>query len=88
MHVESHPYLPEWELLNYCKQNGIVLQAFAALGHSSEPKLSWKIRSSLGSLSGFARRRRASVARLGHPAVWTVVWPDDSKTPEPHHRKL
>jgi diketogulonate reductase-like aldo/keto reductase len=39
VHVESHPYLPEWELLNYCKQNGIVLQAFAALGHSSEPKL-------------------------------------------------
>src|SRR3954470_13352473 len=39
VHVESHPYLPEWELLNYCKQNGIVLQAFAALGHSSEPRL-------------------------------------------------
>jgi diketogulonate reductase-like aldo/keto reductase len=39
VHVESHPYLPEWELLNYCKQNGIVLQAFAALGHSMEPKL-------------------------------------------------
>ena len=39
VHVESHPYLPEWELLNYCKANGIVLQAFAALGHSSEPKL-------------------------------------------------
>src|SRR5262249_45433139 len=39
VHVESHPYLPEWELLNFCKQNGIVLQAFAALGHSSEPNL-------------------------------------------------
>jgi diketogulonate reductase-like aldo/keto reductase len=39
VHVESHPYLPEWELLNYCKANGIVLQAFAALGHSSEPSL-------------------------------------------------
>src|SRR5690242_9286410 len=39
VHVESHPYLPEWELLSYCKDNGIVLQAFAALGHSSEPKL-------------------------------------------------
>jgi diketogulonate reductase-like aldo/keto reductase len=39
VHVESHPYLPEWELLDYCKKNGIVLQAFAALGHSSEPKL-------------------------------------------------
>jgi diketogulonate reductase-like aldo/keto reductase len=39
VHVESHPYLPEWELLNYCKEYGIVLQAFAALGHSSEPNL-------------------------------------------------
>jgi diketogulonate reductase-like aldo/keto reductase len=39
VHVESHPYLSEWELLNYCKDNGIVLQAFASLGHSSEPNL-------------------------------------------------
>jgi diketogulonate reductase-like aldo/keto reductase len=39
VHVESHPYLPEWDLLNYCKKNSIVLQAFAALGHSSEPSL-------------------------------------------------
>jgi diketogulonate reductase-like aldo/keto reductase len=39
VHVESHPYLPEWELLDYCQKNGIVLQAFAALGHSSEPNL-------------------------------------------------
>jgi diketogulonate reductase-like aldo/keto reductase len=39
VHVESHPYLPEWELLEFCNKNGIVLQAFAALGHSTEPKL-------------------------------------------------
>ena len=39
VHVESHPYLPEWDLVNYCKKNGIVFQAFAALGHSSEPNL-------------------------------------------------
>jgi diketogulonate reductase-like aldo/keto reductase len=39
IHVESHPYLPEWELLEFCNQKGIVLQAFAALGHSSEPRL-------------------------------------------------
>jgi diketogulonate reductase-like aldo/keto reductase len=39
VHVESHPYLPEWELLEFCHQNGIVLQPFAALGHSSEPRL-------------------------------------------------
>ena len=39
VHVESHPYLPEWELLEYCRKNGIVLQAFAALGHNSEPNV-------------------------------------------------
>jgi diketogulonate reductase-like aldo/keto reductase len=39
VHVESHPYLPQRELLDYCKKNGIVLQAFAALGHGAEPKL-------------------------------------------------
>jgi len=39
VHVESHPYLPQWDLLEFCQQNGIVFQAFAALGHSSEPKL-------------------------------------------------
>ncbi len=37
--VESHPYLPEWELLEYCRQQGIVLLAFAALGHAMEPRL-------------------------------------------------
>jgi diketogulonate reductase-like aldo/keto reductase len=39
VHVESHPYLPEWELLEYCRKNSIVMQAFAALGHGSEPSL-------------------------------------------------
>src|SRR5271166_1502126 len=37
--VESHPYLPEWELLSFCQQHGIVLLAFAALGHSSTPNV-------------------------------------------------
>src|ERR1700690_1929416 len=37
--VESHPYLPEWELLDFCRQHGIVLLAFAALGHGMDPKL-------------------------------------------------
>jgi diketogulonate reductase-like aldo/keto reductase len=37
--VESHPYLPEWELLEYCQQQGIVVLAFAALGHGMDPKV-------------------------------------------------
>jgi diketogulonate reductase-like aldo/keto reductase len=39
IHVEAHPYLPQWDLLDYCKERGMVLQAFAALGHGMEPKL-------------------------------------------------
>ena len=39
VHVESHPYLPQWDLLDYCRKKSVVLQAFAALGHSSEPRL-------------------------------------------------
>src|ERR1700722_8310187 len=37
--VESHPYLPETELLEFCKQNGIVFLAFAPLGHGMKPGL-------------------------------------------------
>ena len=37
--VESHPYLPEWELLDFCREHGIVLLAFAALGHGMSPKV-------------------------------------------------
>ena len=35
--VESHPYLPETELLDYCKAKGIVFLAFAPLGHGISP---------------------------------------------------
>src|SRR5579862_2053352 len=35
--VESHPYLPETELLEFCKARGIVLLAFAPLGHGMKP---------------------------------------------------
>jgi len=37
--VESHPYLPETELLAFCKQRGIVFLAFAPLGHGMKPGL-------------------------------------------------
>ena len=35
--VESHPYLPQTELLEFCKHKGIVLLAFAPLGHGMRP---------------------------------------------------
>src|ERR1700743_942593 len=35
--VESHPYLPQTELLDFCRQRGVVLLAFAPLGHGIRP---------------------------------------------------
>jgi aldehyde reductase len=35
--VESHPYLPETELLEFCKEKSIVFLAFAPLGHGARP---------------------------------------------------
>ena len=37
--VESHPYLPEWDLLDFCREHRIVLLAFAALGHGLSPRM-------------------------------------------------
>ncbi len=37
--VESHPYHPQWELHELCATHGIILLAFAALGHALEPRL-------------------------------------------------
>ena len=37
--VESHPYLPETDLLEFCKQRGVVFLAFAPLGHGMRPGL-------------------------------------------------
>ncbi len=37
--VESHPYLPETELLKFCKEKGVVFLAFAPLGHGMKPGL-------------------------------------------------
>jgi aldehyde reductase len=35
--IESHPYLPETEVLTFCKTNGLVMLAFAPLGHGIKP---------------------------------------------------
>lgn len=37
--IESHPYLPEWEMLEFCREHGIVMLAFAPLGHGMEPRV-------------------------------------------------
>jgi aldehyde reductase len=35
--VESHPYLPQTDLLKFCQDKGIVFLAFAPLGHGIRP---------------------------------------------------
>jgi len=35
--VEAHPYLPQTELLEFCRRKGIVFLAFAPLGHGIRP---------------------------------------------------
>jgi diketogulonate reductase-like aldo/keto reductase len=63
--VESHPYLPEWELLDFCREHGIVLQAFAALGHAMEPSV-------LGDpvITGIAQRVHKTPAQVA--LAWAV----------------
>lgn len=37
--VESHPYLPQWELLDFCRDHQIAFMAYASLGHGMTPKV-------------------------------------------------
>lgn len=37
--VECHPYFPQWDLVEFCRENGIVVQAGAPLGHGLDPKV-------------------------------------------------
>ena len=40
--IECHPLYPQSELLEYCKQEGIVVQAYASLGGQDAGKTFWK----------------------------------------------
>jgi diketogulonate reductase-like aldo/keto reductase len=37
--VELHPYFPQWDLLGFCREHGIVVQAGAPLGHAMAPRI-------------------------------------------------
>lgn len=40
--MECHPYYPQTELIDYCRQEGIIVQAYAALGGQDGTKAKWK----------------------------------------------
>ncbi|MBV6821815.1 aldo/keto reductase [Pseudomonas sp. PD9R] len=63
--VESHPYLPEWELLEFCKAHGIIVLAFAPLGHAMEPNL---LEDAV--ITGIARRVQKTPAQVA--LAWAV----------------
>ncbi|VEU20461.1 DEKNAAC101251 [Brettanomyces naardenensis] len=43
LQVELHPYLPQDELLAYCKKHGIVVEAYSPLGSAGAPLLKEKV---------------------------------------------
>ena len=79
--VESHPYLPEWDLLDFCREHGIVVQAFAPLGHGMEPKI---VDDPV--ITGIARRIHKTPAQVA--LAWAVqrgtAFLTTSTSPRPH----
>ncbi len=63
--VESHPYLPEWELLEFCKAHGIIVLAFAPLGHGMQPNV---LEDEV--ITGIARHVRKTPAQVA--LAWAV----------------
>ncbi|OPK10776.1 aldo/keto reductase [Pseudomonas sp. VI4.1] len=63
--VEAHPYLPEWELLEFCQQQGIIVLAFAPLGHGMAPNV---LEDDV--ITGIARRLRKTPAQVA--LAWSV----------------
>jgi diketogulonate reductase-like aldo/keto reductase len=37
--AELHPYFPQWDLLDFCREHGIVVQAGAPLAHAMPPRI-------------------------------------------------
>ena len=65
--VESHPYHPQWGLHQLCQTEGIVLLAFAPLGHALQPRL-LDDPLIVSTANRLRQNAGAGAARLGHPA--------------------
>lgn len=40
--IELHPYNPQTDLVNYCKKEGIIVQAYGSLGGQDSGKKTWR----------------------------------------------
>ena len=76
--VESHPYLPQCDLLDYCRQHGIAMLAFAALGHGMEPKL---LENPV--ITAIAQRVHKTPAKLHLPGRYSAAQPSSRHRPNP-----
>ena len=56
--VESHPYLPEWELLEFCRQHGIVDSGICGVGTCDGAERFARSRDQCGRTARSARRPR------------------------------
>ena len=65
--VECHPYYQQKDLLDYCRKEGIIVQAYAALGGQDGTKAKWK---ALGGklIEAPPVLASANVKRLSNPA--------------------
>lgn len=60
--IELHPYLPQLKLVEFCKENGIQLEAYSPLGSTNSPLISDKI------VSNIAEKHNVS------PATILISW--------------
>jgi diketogulonate reductase-like aldo/keto reductase len=82
--VESHPYHPQWELHELRETDGIILLAFASLGHALEPRLLDDAHCL--DRTAFGKDSRAGAFGLGYSA-WQCS-SDGIGQPRAHQREL
>ncbi|QPG77247.1 hypothetical protein FOA43_004654 [Brettanomyces nanus] len=72
LQVELHPYLPQQELVDFCKAHDIVVEAYSPLGSSGAPLLKEKVINEIGEKYGVSA---ATVIISWAVARGTVVLP-------------
>ncbi|KAL3940741.1 MAG: hypothetical protein SGBAC_004773 [Bacillariaceae sp.] len=69
--VERHPLLAQWDLLDFCSQNDILLQAHSPLGHANDEILNHPILQRISSETSMSTAQVAIRWNLQHGALVT-----------------